>query len=790
MERMTASNAKRSMVCRFGTLLLALGLLFPPMPTHAAEPEADPPADFNSWTQDLDRAERALDGGELRPEDLEAVRERIRTLIDALQVHRAKSQKELEASRKLLSALGPPPVDGAPGEAPEIKKERRQLQAVVTGWEGKVKQADLLLERADTLINQVNLTANRAKAAGLLTRTTSPLSPERLAVATDGLQVLYGITVPAIGMRVTATWSTLAATERTILGAALAGSLVLALLPPILRHRSRTDPKTGGSAGRRATSLTAVRTAGLNIVVHCGAVALIWLSAYRIAAQHQAPLPLLHPLMVLLLCTVIAIELLRAPLLARNGAPAFPIRIALARGLARRLVLIVGIVASGIAVGMVAPALALPTPLVELSVAALQAIAAVVLIFVIRGRVWRELAAVRRGGGALPAPVRIALDALPAIRLFLALPLASPLLTLIGYGRFAEFLLLGVVGSGLVFWTYWLLRNAQREGLAMLLRRRRHRARRGRLVQAAVFAMADIGLALLALAGLAVAWGVDLTQIADWAGGMLGGVTVGSVTISFTTIATASGAFLAVLLLTRATQHTLDRRILRRAQVDFGTRNSLRTGTGYLGVILALLVALLALGLDLSKLALIAGALSIGVGFGLQTIANNFISGLILLIERPIKAGDWVVVGDQEGIVRRISVRATEIETFQRSSVLVPNAELISRSVVNWTFKDHTGRIDVTLKLDDLDDADSLLRAAEDAARRHPGVLSVPPPRALLRTGAEYELVLQLWAFINVKDSSTKFRIETELLADMVRERRKNRPRSHRARADHESPAA
>ena len=137
----------------------------------------------------------------------------------------------------------------------------------------------------------------------------------------------------------------------------------------------------------------------------------------------------------------------------------------------------------------------------------------------------------------------------------------------------------------------------------------------------------------------------------------------------------------------------LDQRILRRARVDSGTRNSLRTGTGYVGVVVAILVGLLGMGIDLSKLALIAGALSIGLGFGLQTIANNFVSGLILLIERPVKVGDWVAVGTNEGIVKRISVRATEIETFQRSSVLVPNSELISQAVVNWTFKDHTGRL-------------------------------------------------------------------------------------------------
>ena len=103
------------------------------------------------------------------------------------------------------------------------------------------------------------------------------------------------------------------------------------------------------------------------------------------------------------------------------------------------------------------------------------------------------------------------------------------------------------------------------------------------------------------------------------------------------------------------------------------------------------------LGLSLSNLALIAGALSVGIGFGLQAIVSNFVAGLILLVERPIKVGDWIVIGEFEGVVKRISVRATEVQTFQYASVIIPNSELISKAVKNWTYKDKFGRIDIAV---------------------------------------------------------------------------------------------
>ena len=129
----------------------------------------------------------------------------------------------------------------------------------------------------------------------------------------------------------------------------------------------------------------------------------------------------------------------------------------------------------------------------------------------------------------------------------------------------------------------------------------------------------------------------------------------------------------------------LERELLPRTALEPSLQLSIATIFGYVGAIAAISFALSGLGFDLQKIALIAGALSVGIGFGLQSIVSNFVSGLILLTERPIRVGDSIVVKGEEGWVRRVRVRATEIETFDRASVIIPNSELITGIVKNWT---------------------------------------------------------------------------------------------------------
>jgi len=205
------------------------------------------------------------------------------------------------------------------------------------------------------------------------------------------------------------------------------------------------------------------------------------------------------------------------------------------------------------------------------------------------------------------------------------------------------------------------------------------------------------------------------------------GFTVGSLRIVPARIVLALFSFLLLFTLSGWFKRRLERHWLVDARMDRGARETMVTISGYLGVAVAMLVALSIAGMRFDNLAIIAGALSVGIGFGLQNIVNNFVSGLILLFERPIKTGDWVVVGSTEGYVKRISIRSTQIQTFDRADVIVPNSDLISGQVINWMLHDPRGRVRVPVGVAYGSDTELVKNILLRIAAEHPLVLNDGP---------------------------------------------------------------
>jgi small-conductance mechanosensitive channel len=330
---------------------------------------------------------------------------------------------------------------------------------------------------------------------------------------------------------------------------------------------------------------------------------------------------------------------------------------------------------------------------------------------------------------------------------------------LLGYIGFARFLSTQIVVTGAVLATMYIgflsARAVAEEGaFAGTTLGRRFESRfsldASTLDQLALVVSIAINILILVVGVplILFLWGFQPGDIQAWVYKAVTGIRIGSFTLSFTGIFWGILVFVLGYFLTRWFQGWLDGSVMARGKVDAGVRNSIRTVVGYAGLAIAVLMGVSAAGIDLSNFALIAGGLSLGIGFGLQNVVSNFVSGLILLAERPFKAGDWIVAGPVSGTVKKISVRATEIETFQRQTVILPNSDLINSAVGNWTHRNKLGRIEIPVGVGYGSDAKRVHEILLEIASNHPLVLKNPEPFVLFSAFGDSSLDFEVRVFL------------------------------------------
>ena len=662
-----------------------------------------------------------------------------------------------------LAELGPAPEDGEPAEPETIAAERVQLSAALAEREAVLRNTRLLTVRADQLAGQMQQLRRDQFTERLSERTSSILSPllwhEALAdlpAFFRGLGLLLNDTVAALPGRV----------QGADVIVLVIGVFAIAAVTVLLRRAIAGFALRDPDIDEPDISQKAVKIAWM-----FAANAIIPTAALVGFAFLTGILDVFNPRFETLLYSLIVgvgVILTFTALSTGFLAPAQPNwRIGkfsdrYARGGATAIRFIAVVLAADIFLAGAGDVLLMPVAseiAVSGSVAMLVGIG--VLVALQRISAGRREAEEEDGQAPVPAPsADLGFVRWPWIRIILWFTAVIVILaTLAGFVALASFLARQLAGFSLIMALLWLLVRLSDYAFTVGLKTGTP-ANRSLSISTGfsppalerfgivLSGLSQLVLILLAVVLIATPWGFSTV---DWVGFInrnFAGFQVGEIRISPARFLAAVGVVVIFLLLFRVFRNWLEKRYLPSTNFDPGLQNSIATIIGYIGVIVAAIIGFDYIGLDVENLALVAGALSVGIGFGLQSIVSNFVSGIILLAERPIRAGDWIIAGDYEGTVRKISVRSTEIETFDRASVIVPNSDLITGTVKNYTHLNTIGRVIINVGVGYDSDPEQVRDLLLNTARENSGVLAYPEPRVFFQDFGASSLDFSLYAFL------------------------------------------
>jgi potassium-dependent mechanosensitive channel len=730
------------------------------------------PLDLDQTRAALTATETALRNKNLTDAELQTLRAQNDALALSLQGAIADLTPRLAASAKRLAELTPKSGETAPTTnvaAQELESEKKRHDTL----DANLRAARAMLLQADDLATRISAARRQLFTRETFAQSSSVLNPQlwisvwkEAPIDAAVMRSLIGNWLDAASQRLSPTLKIGAA------AAALALALAIAPLTWLTRRVAHRDPAASAPSRLRR----ALAAAWLFVILAVLPLAVLGflagaLDAFNLSDPSVQGLidAALDALRVLIVVNALGRGMLAPGLAAWRLAP-----------MSDRTASIVYRAAMAIAAIWAAERLIEPAAdavaSLNIAVAARAAgatLAALVIAYALRKLEAREPAHAQGGGQSDGwAPVRTLGWAFVLLILALALT---------GYVAFAAFLVNQAIYLTALGSLLYLADCIVQDGAEALFKPEGPVGarlitmvglRRDTLAQIAVIlqGVARVVMFLIAVAAVLEPWGVQSQDMFGSLRAAYFGFSVGGVTLSLSSMIGAAAVFAVVLFLTRLIQDWLGSRLLPQTRLDIGARNSVRTIAGYLGVIAALMLAGGEIGLDVQKLALIAGGLSVGIGFGLQTIANNFVSGLILLWERSIRVGDWVVVGSEQGFVRAINARATEIETFDRGSLIVPNSNLVSGVVKNWVHNDRVGRIIVSINVgyeSDLDEVRDLLIAA---AKAQDQVLAIPAPTVLFAEYGDWSLKFNLVCFVD--DIELAERTRSDINFDVLRRMR------------------
>lgn len=704
-------------------------------PGAAANPDAAVNPDALAFSESLEKWQSRIEAAEKEIANPSTSDEELREIPDELEELRAKIVRQratlgpgLEDRRERLAKLGPVPEDGAPRESAEIAAQRERLENEIADLDGKLKQADVLFVRAGQVIDRAN-DARRERFTDSLFRPVPNLYSSVLPAALASLPRQFARIFGEAQERAAEAWSkgilVVGLLLLAPLGAALVANRFVRRLTPTSAMAQEAQPQSLHDRG--VAVITASLRSSLPVWAALAAFALIAVSARLAAPTGDAFLP--QVLLAIGWATFLA-ALVRDSLVPEDSARRIvPATDPVAWKLATLLWILIAVWLLDRL--FVLKDLVVFTPY-QVSVLR-SAMFGTLCGLLLASALW-----VIRSG---PQLGRAVLSGWRAWLFYSVAALTGIILlaVLLGYESLAQFIGTHAVSTAGVLWIMYLL-HLGAESLSSVsvisgqaidddLEEDEDKGAPSLLTLRIIASLLlDLAILAIGITILLLLWRFDWVEVHSWIKAAFFGFQFGPLRISLQSVLIALAVFALGLALTRFVQRWVTGRVFAGRKSESGLHDSIRTGIGYLGFVLAALAGISYLGVDFSNIAIIAGALSVGIGFGLQSIFNNFVSGLILLAERPIKIGDYIRVGDQEGTVKKISVRSTEIETIHRQTVIIPNATLITDPVVNWMHLDKSCRLDLPVGVDYGTDMELLRTTLLDVAKTHRGVLKHPPP--------------------------------------------------------------
>jgi len=683
----------------------------------------------------------------------------------------------LDEAKARLAELGDAPAGGAPPEAPDVAEARARLTKMQTAIEGNLKRARLLSVEAGQLDESLARKARRNFSARLWAHSRSLVDPrfwsEVAAKAPADLERARGLLTPPADRKAEPP----AGDAGRVWAAVLAGLGLLVLVPArilLIRLGRRWSVTRVPNSGLRKSALALWLTL-VGALTPLLAGRLFYTAANGVFTLTPAADALARSLIGVVFYAAL-IDALGRSLLA-SGRPSW--RLApVTDAFVGRMVFFPALIGAAVAVAMF---LARASGVLDLSLAMTEAgrgLGVVLLILSVGGALaLARSATVGEEQEDQQNPARLPW-VLAAVAAWLAL-VASLFAVVTGYIALASFIMRELIWIATVLASLFLLMRFVDDLSEALFAPRQPLSR---LIGAATglsdHALEQIGVLLsgvLRLCLLVFGWMAIMAPFGTSAGDAFARATstemvfrLGQITISPGLIFGAALVFAAGMVVTRIVRGWLETTYLPKTRIDVGLRTSLTAGLTYLGALIAVLMTCAYLGLSLSNIALFASALSVGIGFGLQAVIGNFVSGLILLAERPLKVGDRIAIGDQEGDVRRINIRATEIELGDRSKLIVPNSDLISKMVRNVTHGGALGQVKFVLRVANDADPAEVRKLILDQIAAHPGVLPEPPPNVFLTNVTDGALDFTVIAAIASARQSTG--IKSDLLFALVAE--------------------